>query len=338
MEYLMPEVARFSPNTLPAWQQLQQRGIAGTTVMQNQQVQNYLQRINQARVRTGESGDPTKTPETEAEASLEDIEKLPGTCQRDVIYSKAALSFSNGKNSKRALEIAGKIENLKQGDTVKEMIFIQMAESEIASGEFDAAQKRMEEISAPEQKAVLYVMLAQALVSKNADPQTNRGAISEGIRLAEKLSNAQYCVGFLFSLATLLLKIDPAEAQSLLRSAINARNKQEPTDLMDFSIPMKVPLSCQGDETWYGGFTTLPNSTVFSALTSFAKQTPDDASRIADEIGDKVTRIRTHAKIIEVALSEKPPKPEIDDQRPGQKTMPYPERTLQNSAATQCGN
>ncbi|HBR57603.1 MAG TPA: hypothetical protein DEA22_09055, partial [Blastocatellia bacterium] len=254
LEYLIPEVAKFSPNTLLAWQQLQQQGIAGTSVPQNKQVQKHLQHINRARVSTREFNDPSQTPEQKAEASLEDVEKLPGTCQRDVIYSKAALSFSSRKNSKRALEIAGKIKDLKQSEAVKEMIFINMAESEIENGDFDAAQKKAEKISAPEQKAILYVMLAQAMVRKNDDPQTSMVAVDDGIRLAEKLSDAKYRAGFLFSLATLLLKIDLPEAQSLLRSAIKDLNKQESTDQMSFSIPMKVPLSCQGDDSWYGGF------------------------------------------------------------------------------------
>lgn len=316
LEYLIPEVAKFSPNTLPAWQQLQQQGIAGTSVHQNKQVQKNLQHINQARVSTREFDDPSQTPEQKAEASLEDVEKLPGTCQRDVIYSKAALTLSSRKNSKRALEIAGKIENLKQSDIVKEMIFIDMAESEIENGDFDAAQKKAEKISALEQRAVLYLKLAQALMKKNENPQSSRQAVTDGVRLAERLSNDEYRMGFLFSLSTLLLKTDPPEAQSLLRRAIKNLNKQEPTDQMSFSIPVKVPLSCQKDESWYGGFTTLPNSTVFGALTMFGKQNPDEAGRLAEEIGDKVTRIRTLAMIIGVALAEIRGLPGIEDQVP----------------------
>lgn len=191
-----------------------------------------------------------------------------------------------------------------------------MAESEIENGDFDAAQKKAEKISALEQRAVLYLKLAQALMKKNENPQSSRQAVTDGVRLAERLSNDEYRMGFLFSLSTLLLKTDPPEAQSLLRRAIKNLNKQEPTDQMSFSIPVKVPLSCQKDESWYGGFTTLPNSTVFGALTMFGKQNPDEAGRLAEEIGDKVTRIRTLAMIIGVALAEIRGLPGIEDQVP----------------------
>src|SRR3546814_8725869 len=62
--------------------------------------------------------------------------------------------------------------------------------------------------------------------------------------------------------------------------------------------------SCQGDSKWYGGFETLPNSNVFDAFTLFAQQNPDDANRSAEDIGDKITKIRSLAVIAKVRSEE----------------------------------
>jgi hypothetical protein len=317
LEYLMPEVAKFAPNQVSAWQQLQQRGIAGTTAAQAQVVQTYMQRINQSRLRTPRVPDPAQNPEAETEASLENVEKLPGTCQRDVIYSKAALAFSYRKNFKRALEIAGKIEDLKQGETVKDAISMSMVEVAIENGEFEEARTKAEKISSPEHKARLYVQLAQALAKKNDTVQADT-IVSEAVKLTEKLPNAADRAGIFFSISAIPLKTDPIEAQSILRNAVKNLNKLEPEDQMSYSIPIKVPLSCQGEEeTWYGGFETLPNSTVFEAFVLFAGQNPDQATGLAEEIGDKITKIRSLAMITKVALVNLRVKPKNKPQGSG---------------------
>jgi hypothetical protein len=301
-EYLIPEVAKYAPGLLPSWQELQQRGIVGTTTQQTQQVQNHLIQIRQARLRTQKFSDNSQTPELEAEASLENVEKLPGTCQRDVIYSKAALLFASRKNFKRAIETAGKIEDLKQSENVKDAIAISVTEVAIENGEFEEAETKAGKISSPEHKARLYLILAQALISRN-DAQQTQGVVNETIKLIEKLPDAGDRAAMLFSMSTILLQTDPQEAHAALRNAVNNLNKKEPVDQVTFEFPIKVPLSCPGEEViWYGGVETVPNSNVFDALSLFARQNPDEATRAAEEIGDKINRIRALALITKGAL------------------------------------
>lgn len=303
-EYLIPEVARYSPDTLPAWRQLQQRGIVGATTQQTQQIQNHLLQIDQARLRAKKFSDDSLTPELDAEASLENVDKLAGTCQRDVVRSKAALLFASRKNFKRALEIAAKIEDLKQGESVKEAIAIQIAEVAIENGEFEEARTKVQKISSKDHRARLLVALAQALALKN-DAQQTQLVVNEAIKSTEKLEDAGDRAAIMFSISTILLKTDPTEAQILMRSAIKNLNKREPADQMRFVVPIKVSLSCPGEDvSWYAGFETVPSSNVFDVLALFAKQNPDEAIRTAEEIGDKITRLRALAIIARIALHD----------------------------------
>ncbi|CAN5460718.1 hypothetical protein BH18ACI1_BH18ACI1_22480 [soil metagenome] len=303
LEYLMPEVARFAPNSLPAWQQLQQQGIVGTMPQQNQQVANHINTINQARARAQKFSESSQASEQEAEASLENVEKLTGTCQRDVVYSKAALTFSSRKNFKRASDLAGEIEDLKQAESVKEVIFFDMALFDIENGDWEEAQKRLKKISSLELKLITQAKLAEALLKKN-DRAESAKIISDAVGLTEKLSEAETRTGFLFGLSAILLKTEPIEAQTLLENAVKNLNKLEAEDRRGFSIPIKVSLSCQGeDKTWYGDSISLSHSNVFDALTLFAKKNPDEAKLIAESIGDKITKIRSLAIITKIALA-----------------------------------
>src|SRR4029453_7509486 len=263
-EYILPEVVRHSPSSASGWQELQQRGIVGTSTQQAQQIQNHIVQIQQARLRAQQWNDSSLTPELEAEASLENVEKMPGTCKRDVVYSKAALLFASRKKFDRALELAGKIEDLKQGESVKEAIIIQIIEVAIEDGDYESAQAKAEKISSPEHKARLYITLVRALAGKNDNRQI-QPIVNEAINLSEKLSDPGDRAASLFSLSAILLKTDRLEAQTVLRSAVKHLNKKEPADQGSFEIPIKVSLSCPGEAvSWYGGSETLPNSSVLS--------------------------------------------------------------------------
>ena len=99
------------------------------------------------------------------------------------------------------------------------------------------------------------------------------------------------------------MKTDPLEAETLYRNAVKNLNNQEPEDEPEYSIPVKVRLSCPGEtETWYGGDDSLSNSSVSDALRLYADRNPDEASRVAEEIGDKITKVRALAVVTKVAL------------------------------------
>jgi ribosomal protein L17 len=303
LEYLMPEVARFAPNSLPAWQQLQQQGIIGTTSQQSQQIANYIQTINQDRARAQKFSESSQASEQEAEASLENVEKLSGTCQRDVVYSKAALTFSSRKNFKRASDLAGEIKDLKQSESVKEVISLDMALSAIEIEDWEDAKERLKKIISLELKLITHAKLAEALLKKNEMAESMK-IISNAVELIEKLSEAKTRTGFLFGLSAILLKTEPMEAQTLLENAVKNLNKLEAEDRRYFSIPIKVSLSCQGeDKTWYGASISLSNSNVFDALTLFAKKNPDEAKLITESVNDKITKIRSLAIITKIALA-----------------------------------
>ncbi len=152
-------------------------------------------------------------------------------------------------------------------------------------------------------KPIVYSRLAEALMKKSEKAESAK-IVGEAVKVTEKLSEAETRTGFLFGLSTILLKTDPLESQALIGNAVKNLNKHVAKDQMHFSIPIKVSLSCQGeDKTWYGSSVSLSNSNVFDALALFAKQNPDEAGLIAESIGDKITKLRSLAIITKIALA-----------------------------------
>ncbi len=294
--YLLPEVGRISPTAMPAWQQLMAQGNVGVSAPQAQIVQGILTRIHQNRERVRTFNDGSQIPELEAEASLENVEKLTGTCERDVVYSKAALLFDSRKNFKRAFELVEKIEDINQNAAVKQALYISRADVEMKNGDWKAVRENAEKVSSLEQRAIIYVEAAS-----EEGPERDE-FLRESVRLTEKFANAKDRAGVLFSVSTLTLKSDWQEALKQLSNAVSNLNKDEPKDEMSFSVPIRVPLSCGDKGKWWGGFSSLPHSTVFEATNVFAKRFPDHALRTADEISDKIIRIRASARIAGIAL------------------------------------
>ncbi len=304
LAYLVPEVARFSPGSLAAWQQLEDRGIVGVSPEQSQRVAAHMDMINLNRAKLQSSVESAEKQMQWAEESLDEVEKIVGTCERDVIYSRAVFTFSYRKNFKRALEVAGKIEGQKQNDMVMQVVNFDLAEAAIKDGDWDGAQKQIKKLSSYGIKAIANAELARALLNKNEKSEGEKMVDAAAV-LSEKLSEARERSGLLFGLASILLKSDPAGAIDLFARAVKSLNKQEPVDKWKFSIPVRIPLFCgsgDGPEKWADQ--SLPNSNILDATLLFAKENPDQTNSSLDAISDKVTRIRSQAIVAKIALAK----------------------------------
>ncbi|CAN5388335.1 hypothetical protein BH10ACI2_BH10ACI2_19250 [soil metagenome] len=302
LAYLEPDAARFLPASGQAWQQLQQQGIVGTTPEQSQKIATHMNTIYQGRDRLQTYEEAPEKLETNTEASLADVEKLVGTCQRDVVRSKAVVQiFNYRKNFKRALQVAGEIEDTKQNEAVMQILIVDMAEAAIKDGDWDEAEKQIKKISSTGIRAIATAVYADALIKKG-EKATGEKKVDEAAIMAEKLSEAKERSGLLFALSAILLKSDPVEARSLLAKAVKDLNKQEPADKFKFSIPLRVSLSCDAEPSTYWADQDLPKSNILEAVPLFAKDNPDETSSAIDAISDKITKIRSQSIVAKIAL------------------------------------
>jgi len=301
--YLLPEIEKFAPASLNAWGQLQKEGKATTTAVQTQMVAAFLNVIIPHRAKMQSFNASPEQQEVDAEASLENVEKTVGTCERDVVYTKAALVFNYRKKFKRALELLANIKGEKQNEIVTQVIATGMASDLIGKGEFEDAEKQIKKVTAYGPKAILNAELASKSIAQN-DAALAERMIDETVTLTEKLADAKQRSGLLFALASIRLRSNPIEARVLLEKAIKDLNKHEAADVFRFSIPVRVPSGCGADPPMYWGDLDLPNATVLTAVKLFAEENPDATGTVVGSISDKPLKVRAEAIVAKAALAK----------------------------------
>lgn len=306
--YLLPEVVKYSPTTVRAWEKLQQRATIGTTPAQHEQVGRYIQSINEWRARVRRFDDaPQLSAEQAAEAMLEQAERLPNSCQRDRAFSKAALGLSSIKEFRRALAIADRVSDLKERDGVKQFLFYDMALAARDAGEWTEMRERAKSVSTPELIAVLYIKAADVVHRK--DGITSAELIRETLKNAERISDPQVRTGVLLGAAAVQVKIDVFAGLEILRTAIKTLNQRTAKDQSGFSILMKVSLACPGDDEWHGTRISLANATLYEVLPLFSAHNVEETFLIARNLEDPSTKVRALASVVKYITDEKLLKP-----------------------------
>jgi hypothetical protein len=302
--YLLPEVVKYSPETMPAWEQLRQRAIVGTTTVQQEQAARHIASINERRAKIANFDNaPQLSKEQEAEANLERAEKLPGSCQKDREYSKAALSIGATKDFKRALFISDRISDFKQREGIKQVLFYDMALAASDLGEWTEVQEKAKSVSTPELTAILYIKTADTAVRRK-DRAISSELLREAVKVAEKITDDQTRAGILFGVAAVQVRIDAFEGLEVLKGAIKSVNRTTTKDQSQLSILMKVSLDCQGDNEWYGGRVSLANASLYEALPLFSKYNAEETLLIAQNIEDPPTRVRVIASVVKYITAQ----------------------------------
>jgi hypothetical protein len=319
VEYLAPAIERFAPENAAAWEQLRQQVKVGAT---SEQVRNVAIRVNElseTRARVMSIAESPERLDEMAEASLVDVEKIVGTCQRDLVYMKATLNFSYRKNFKRTLELLDKVEGEARAESIRPAIFYDMAISDAEKGEWEAAEARIKRISLPQLRAFAQIRLAAALAKKNEKAEARRIA-DAAIVMIEKLEDPKDRAGMYVGLSALYMNIDPLAARTELEKAIKHFNKLPVRDEYYYSYLLQIRMSCEAkpDDPWYGGGYTVDNSDLLDAVRLFARENPDAAKSVVESVGDAATRIRTEAVVAREAfkrLKKEPKKPAAERER-----------------------
>lgn len=302
--YLLPEVGRYYPSALPAWEKLQQRAMIGTTAIQHEQVGQQIQSINERRARVQRFDDaPHLSAEQEAEARIEQAEKLSNSCQRDKEYSKAALGLGSSKQFKRALAIADRISDLKQRDGVMQFLSHEMAAAARDAGEWTEMREKAKSISTPEAIAVLYIKAADVVHPK--DGITSAELIREALKNTERISDPGVRAGVLLGAAAVQVKMDVFAGLEVLRTAIKTVNQETANHQSGFSVLMKVSLACPGDDEWHGARISLANSTLYEVLPLFAAHNVEETLLVARSLENAPTKIRALASVVKYMTDEK---------------------------------
>jgi len=293
--YLLPEVRRYRPQAWPAWSQVEQQAHAGTSAPVKDAVAKRVQEIFASRPRAGqqESGEPYAA--VRVEDLLAEAEKLPGGCKRDRHFARAALSISHGQDFSRALEITGRVESEPMRESVRQFLYYDISYAAFKRGDaagLEEAQKYAERVSAPEQRALLYIKIAKAV--RRDDRQLASGLLGKTMRLTETVSEPATQASILLAAAAGFADFDAYDGYKALKEAVKIVNRARKLDVEDFRVLRKVNLACQtGEDTWYGDSDRAERFSLFETFASLSATDADGALALARDLDDPATRIRS---------------------------------------------
>jgi len=301
--YLFPEVQRYLPDAEATWSGLYRQALAGTSENRRAYIEQRLRSLREVRARTSEqSGE--EFARTEAKEKLQEIERLPATCSRDRAYAQAALAQSYAKDFAQARQIADRIDSLPQRDSVLQFTYYDESAALLESGDLVRALEVVEKVSAKQERAVLYVRIANAALKKS-DKSMVLDALNRARSLIRDSDNAELQAGVLLSVGAIYARFDGTEATYATRESVKAVNRLQERVTEGFSVLRRVELSCGvGDISWYGSREQVETFNLFETLGAIARTDAqaEGALSLASEIQDKPTRIRAQLAIVKAVI------------------------------------
>jgi tetratricopeptide (TPR) repeat protein len=301
--YLFLEVQRYLPDAEAAWSGLYRQALAGTSERRRAEVEQRVRSIRDVRARTSEqSGEDFARGD--AKEKLAEIEKLPDMCHRDRAYAQAALAHSYAKEFTQARQVADRIDNLKQRDAVVQFTYYDEVAAMIESGDLVRALDWAEKVAAKDERAVLYVRIANAALKKS-DKSMVLDALNRARSLVADSEDADLKAGVLLSVGALYARFDASEATYITRESIKSINRMKERIDETFSVVRRVSLSCVGEITWHGSSEKVEGFSFYETLGAIAKTDAqaEGALALAAEVQDKATRIRAQLAIVKAVIN-----------------------------------
>ncbi|HEU4435493.1 MAG TPA: hypothetical protein VFR51_19055 [Pyrinomonadaceae bacterium] len=301
--YLFPEVQRYLPDAEPAWSGLYRQALAGTTAARQAEIEQRLRFMQESRGRTSQQS-AEEYARADAKEKLAEIDKLPNTCSRDRAYAQVALSYSYAKEFTQARQIADRIDNLEQRDSVLQFTYYDEAAALLERGDLVRALDWVEKVAAKDQRAVLYVRIASAALKKS-DKAMVLDALNRARSLVRDSDDAQLQAGVLLSVGAIFAQFDASEATYVTRESVKAINRmKEPVD-ETFSVLRRVNLGCAaGEISWHGSRERVDTFNFYETLGAIARSDAqaEGALALASEVQDKPTRIRAQLSIVKAVI------------------------------------
>jgi hypothetical protein len=301
--YLFPEVQRYLPDAEAAWSGLYRQALAGTTEARQAEIEQRLRMMKESRARTSEES-ADEYARSNAKEKLAEIEKLPDTCSRDRAYSQVALGYSYAKDFTQARQIADRIDNLGQRDSVLQFTYYDEAAALLERGDLVRSLDWVEKVAAKEQRAVLFVRIANAALKKS-DKAMVLDALNRARSLVRDSDDAQLQAGVLLSVGAIFAQFDASEATYATRESVRAINRlKEPVD-ETFSVLRRVNLACAGGEiSWHGSKEQVDTFNFYDTLGAIARSDAqaEGALALASELQYRPTRIRAQLSIVKAVI------------------------------------
>lgn len=308
LTYLSPQIERYRPDLTARWFALQQSVGSLLDQGRREEIIRQVASIAASRLKTNDRDN------TDANDDFSQIEKLPGTCQRDEAYAHTAFRSSYKSDFKKALSVADKVHDLDLRADVMQFIYFDLALFAISpksSGGVDEGLMYAERVSKPEQRSYLYLKLAEFVARSDGDRA--RLILNDAVKTSEQIEDFNFRAAILFVAAYNLSTLDATllESFSVLEKAIRLLKDGKELRIDKISLARRINFNCDSaNPHWYGGFDDLGGINLMATLVRISARDSRMAEELATALPPGLNRIRSLAvlaneRIKSASLSEK---------------------------------
>ncbi|MDX6500051.1 MAG: hypothetical protein QOG23_3311 [Blastocatellia bacterium] len=263
-------------------------------------------RLNQNDQReVGRTVNGDNEPKTTFDEKVEAAEKSPNVDNRDRLLTSAITGSSTKESLEHVLSVVDKISDSNVRSQLLNWFYFNRTEVAIKDKKLDEARKLAAKVDELDQRAYLYLRVAEESLKQDMDQTQAREMLDEVADASAKAPATMVTARALLGIAYLYSKFDMNRAMVVLGDAVKLINRLEAPDFSRQYVTRKIEGKTFGS---YTSFQT-PGFNPESALRELGKLNFDSALNQSSNFADKSLRAMTTLALAEQCLKEQTAKP-----------------------------
>jgi hypothetical protein len=274
---------------------------------------NMYVRLNQNDQRdVGQTVKRDNEPKTTFDEKVEAAEKNPNVDSRDWLLTSAIIGASAKESLEHTLSVVDKISDSAVRSQLLNWFFFNRTELAIKDKKLDEARKLAARVDELDQRAYLYLRIAEESLKQDMDQTQARELLDEVADASAKAPATMVTARALLGIAYLYSKFDMNRATVVLSDAVKLINRLEAPDFSQQYVTRKI----EGKN--FGSYTSFqtPGFNPESALRELGKLDFDSALNQSSNFADKSLRAMTTLALAEQCLKGQTAKPKPKEAKP----------------------
>jgi hypothetical protein len=274
---------------------------------------NIYVRLNQNDQRdVGQTVKSDNEPKTTFDEKVEAAEKNPNVDNRDRLLTSAIIGDSARESLDHILTVVDKISDSAVRTQLLNWFYFSRTEVAIKDKKLDEARKFASKVDELDQRAYLYLRIAEESLKQDIDQTQAREMLDEVVVASAKAPATMVTARALLGVAYLYSKFDMNRAMVVLGDSVKLINRLEAPDFSRTYVTRKIEGKSFGS---YTSFQT-PGFNPESALRELGKLDFDAALNQSSNFADKSLRAMTTLALAEQCLKEQTVKPKPKETKP----------------------
>jgi hypothetical protein len=265
----------------------------------------------------GRIAHPDDGPQKTFDEQVEAARKNPDVDERDHQLTLAIIGASKDETLDHVLNALDEIADSTLRQPLLNWLYFERTERAIKDQKLDQARKFAVRVEELDQRAWLYLSIAEESLKLSADQTEARDVLDEVVAAAAKAPNTPVTARALMGVAYLYTKIDMNRAIAVMGEAVKCINRIDQPDFSNQFVLRKI----EGKTFATYAAISTPGFGPEAAFREIGKIDFDNLLNLASTFSDKFLRAVTTLAVVDVCLQQKP-----KSEKPLEKNKPKPSK------------